>query len=254
MRELCHRCHGELPASTKGDSPLIFCPHCAAPQLLLSESMRIELPPVAPTTGALPPPRPVGSYPLNSRPGQVDWRAAIAATAMVAAVGAALLVGGVEFSAVSFLSVLWTMSGAVIALGLYSRNRPQAWMDARVGLRVGFASGLLTIAAMGIALAGTGVVMRFGTHSLGSFDAGIVQIFDINRQHVIQMMQEQNQPADIQVKLLGLMNSPEFHAGFAITYVGVLGGIILLISAGGGAFAGMLRASRSPRPGLRRGD
>jgi hypothetical protein len=254
MRELCHRCHGELPASITGDSPLVFCPHCAAPQLLLSESVRIELPVAAPTTGALPPPRPIGFQSLNPRPGQVDWRAAIAATGLVAAIGAALLVGGLEFSAVSLLSVIWTMSGAVIALGLYSRSRPRAWMDARIGLRVGSAAGLLMIAAMSIALAGTGVIMRFGTHSLGSFDADIAQVFEVNRQHLVQMMQQQNQPADLQARLLGLMNSPEFHAGFAMTYIALLGGIILLLSAGGGAFAGMLRASHSPRPGLRRGD
>jgi hypothetical protein len=253
MHELCHRCHGELPASTSGDSPLIFCPHCAAPQLLLPEFMRVEVAPVAPTTGAVPPPRPAGSY-STVRQGQVDWHAALAATGVVAGVGALLMVTGMEFSAASLLSILWTMSGAVIALGLYAHSRPQASMDARIGLRVGTATGLLMIAAMSIALAGTGLVMRFGTHSLGGFDSELAQIFELNRQHFIQLMHEQNQPADIQTKMLSLMDSPEFHAGFAVAYVGVVGGIILALSAGGGAFAGMLRASRSPRPGLRRGD
>ena len=33
MREVCHRCGGEVPAGS-GESP--FCPHCGAPQLYLS--------------------------------------------------------------------------------------------------------------------------------------------------------------------------------------------------------------------------
>ena len=254
MRELCHRCHGELPASTSGDSPLIFCPHCAAPQLLLPEFMRVEVAAVAPTTGAMPPPRPAGSYRATVRQGEVDWHAALAATAIVAGVAALLMVTGMEFSAASLLSILWTMSGAVIALGLYAHSRPQASMDARIGLRIGSATGLLMIAAMGVALAGTGVILRFGTHSLAGFDAQLAQVFDVTRLRVAQTMQDQNQPADYQAKFLGFMASPEFRAGFAVAYVSFVGAIILLLSAGGGAFAGMLRASRSPRPGLRRGD
>ena len=253
MRELCHRCHGELQASASGDAPLLFCPHCAAPQLLLPEAMRIEAP-EALTTGALPPPRPTGSPAPAVRAGHVDWRAAMAATGVVAGVAAVLMVVRVEFPAAALLSVMWTLCGAVIALGLYTRSRPQAWMDARIGLRVGATTGLLMIAAMGVVLAAIGLIFRFGTHGMGSFDSEAAQTFETNRQMVMQMMQDQNQPADAQAKLLGLMNSAEYHAGMAVATLGLMSGLILLLSAGGGAFAGMLRASRSPRPGLRRGD
>jgi hypothetical protein len=204
------------------------------------------------TTGALPPPRPAVAQ--GARPGQVDWRAALAAGALVGAVGAVLELIGLKSDAASLLSLLWTFGGAVIALGLYARHRPQAWMDARVGLRVGVATGLVLVAAMGLALAATGVVMRFGTHSLGSFDADIVRNFELIRQQMADRLREQQQSVDVQQRIFGFMGSPEVRAGFAIFYLGFLGGVVLLVSAGGGAFAGMMRASQSRRPGLRRGD
>jgi cytochrome P450 len=89
---------------------------------------------------------------------------------------------------------------------------------------------------------------------MASFDAEAAQTFEANRQLVMQMMQQQNQPAEAQMKLLDLMNSAEYQAGVAIASLGMMGALILLFSAGGGAFTGMLRGSHSPRPGLRRGD
>jgi hypothetical protein len=253
MRERCHRCHGELPEAATGDGPLLFCPHCAAPQLLLPEALRIETP-EATTTGALPPPRPAGSPAPAVRPGQVDWRAALAASGVVAGVAAALLVVRIAFPATAPVSLLWTLGGSIVALRLYTRSRPQASMDARIGLRVGATAGLMMTAALAIALAAMGTLLRFGTHAMGSFDAEAAQTFEANRQLVMQMMQEQNQPADARMKLLALMNSSEYRAGVAIGSLGMMGGLILLFSAGGGAFTGMLRGSRSTRPGLHRGD
>ena len=260
MHEYCHRCHGELPGRAAAnpyddEGALLFCPRCGAPQILLPEHMRVEAVEAEQinTTGATPPPRPANA-PGSLKDGQIDWRIALAAGALVAVVGAVLELIGLKSNAVSLLSLLWTMGGAVIALGLYARHRPAAWMDARVGLRVGVATGLVLIAAMGIALAATGVVMRFGTHSLGSFDAEIAANFGLMRQQMVARLQEQQQSADIQQKILGFMGSQEVRAGFAMFYLGVLGGVIMLVSAGGGAFAGMMRASQSPRPGLRRGD
>jgi hypothetical protein len=259
MRELCHRCHSELPepaaGSSRGDEDaILFCPRCAAPQILLPEHMRTEVS-SAPTTGNAPPPRPAG---FNARhatgPKSVDWRAALTAAAVVAAVSALLILGRLAVPAISILSLFWTLGGAVIALGLYSRYRPDARMDAGVGLRVGVASGLLMVAGMAIALAATGILLRFGTHRLAGFDAATDQIFAAFRKQWVQQMQDQNQPADIQQQLLTFMDSHEFRAGSVVFYMGFFGGIILLISACGGAFAGMLRASQSARPGLRRGE
>ena len=254
MPELCHRCHGELPSSPIGnrhddEAAPLFCPRCGSPQILLPDHMRIETPAVPNTTGTLPPPRPAGHA-----PGQIDWRAALPANALVALVGVVLLAIGLKFSAASFLSTLWTMGAAVIALGLYARSRPQAWMDARTGLRIGFTTGIFMIAAMGIVLAGTGVVRRFGTHSLAGFDTQLAQFFETLRGQMVLRLQEQAQPPDVQQKILGFMGSPEARAGVAVFYVFLTGGFILMLSAGGGAFAGMMRGAQAQRLGRRRSE
>ena len=255
MYALCHRCHGELPSSPAGsrhddDAATLFCHRCGAPQILLPEHMYLEVPvSVASTTGAVPPPRPAGSG-----VGEVDWQAAIRAASIVALVAAVLLVVGLVFSPTSFLGTLWTMGAAVIALGLYARSRPLASMDARVGLRIGLATGALVIAAMVMVLAGTGVVMRFGTHRLTAFDAEMAQTFELVRARAAISLQEQGQPADIQHKILDFVGSPEARAGLAVFYLSLTGFFILLLSAGGGAFAGMMRGAQAQRLGQRSGD
>jgi hypothetical protein len=254
----CHRCHAELPstASVSGhldDGAALFCPRCGAPQILLPEHMRDEVP-VAESLGTPAPARTGGGTPMATLPGYVDWRAALTAIAIVAGVGAVLAVAGLQFNAASFFSTVWTMGGAVIALGLYARSRPRAWMDARVGFRIGAATGLLMTGAMGFALAVTGVILRFGSHGLAGFDVETAQDFAAMHQQMALRLQEQSQPAELQQKVLGMMASPEVHGGIALFYFAVAAGFILLLSAGGGAFAGMLRASRSARSGLRRGE
>ena len=263
MRELCHRCHGELPELAGGagrgdEDTLLFCPRCCAPQILLPEHMRIETPAgdLAPTTGALPPPRPAGAATATATGatalGEVDWQAALSSIAVVATVGAILTGIGNESAPFFLICVLWIISAAVIALGLYARRRPAAWMDARTGMRVGVATGLMMVAAMAMALSATGVVRRFGIHTMSARDAESAQELAVAEAQASEWMQMQNQTKEIQQKFHGFINSPEARAGSQLFRLGILGGIILLLSAGGGAFAGRLRASQAPRTGLRR--
>ncbi len=166
---------------------------------------------------------------------------------------------GLRSAAVSLLSTLWTIGGAVIALGLYARHRPRAWMDARVGLRLGVATGLLMIAAIAMALSVTGVVVRYGMHGMAQFDQASAQSRKDMQARVLAWLDQQNQDKDLQQKYVTIfnsprMNSPEMQAGSALFGSAVEGFFIVLLSAGGGAFAGRLRATQAPRPGLRRGD
>jgi hypothetical protein len=227
--------------------------------LRLPDYLRSEELPAPKTTGAVPPPHAGGRAPeFRNLPGQVDWRAALTAIAVVAGVGAMLVVAGLASTVASTLSFVWTISASVVVLGLYAKARPQAWMDARTGMRIGTATGVMLVAAMGLSVATAGVVLRYGTHGLGALDTEVTQDFAAMRQQMEARMHDQGQPPDVQQKLLGFMAAPESRAGVALFYGGLLGGIVVLLSAGGGAFAGMLRASQSPRAGsdkgLRPGD
>lgn len=226
----------------------LYCPHCGAPQLRLPDYMRhdsdfavaadgSEETAEEASTGRTPPPPPA------SRARAVNWRVALSSAALVALVAAVLVVAGLQIPFVSFLSTIWVIGAAAVALGIYSRRNPEGWIDGRVGLRVGLATGVLMLAMIAAGLAITGVVQRFGLHRMGSFDADVVQQMHAMQQQLGERMAEQQQPSQFRDHMLGFLGSPEVRGGLAIFYLGTTGLLILLFAAGGGAFAGMMRAT-----------
>ena len=141
MHRFCHSCGGEL-LSGEGVSP--FCPHCGSPQIYLQDHEEQVNGTEVDTTGAVPPPRPQ----------TVEWKTAIRCAALVAGVAAGLSLVSERVQVVSLLSTLWTISGSIITLALYQRRRPLAWMDARVGARIGLVVGLALVACLGVAWGG----------------------------------------------------------------------------------------------------
>ena len=256
MDLLCHRCHAELPGSAHlssrgGEEMVLFCPHCGAPQLYLPDHLRVETPtePGTLTTGHLPPPRPAGFA-----PNRIDWHVALWSSALVAAVSAGLGVASLRFPFLSLAFVVWTIGGAIVAIGFYARQRPQARMDAAVGLRIGSVTGLLMIAFLGVAFTVTGLVARFGTHNMTSFDRQLTQQMALLKQQLKASVAQQRQPSDTEQKLgefVDFLNTPEARTGIMLTGVGIQAGFLLLVATGGGGFAGMLRRPGSQRRNLR---
>ena len=206
--------------------------------------MRIEDPAGQVTTGMLPPPR-VGEKDRRD----VDWRRAFQGAAAVAVVGAILVVVGLKINGIEFLALCWLLSGATISLMLYAHQRPRMWIDGRIGLRVGVVTGLLMVGALGVAGAGTGLVLRFGTHGLEAFDQQSAEQSKLAQAWGVRWLQEQNQDKEVQEKYLSfvnspLMTSPEVRAGTELAQFGFQGLLLLLVSSGGGAFAGMVQGRR----------
>jgi hypothetical protein len=221
MHKYCHRCEGELAT---GDGITPFCQHCGAPQLFLPEQEPAASNEGEESTGVLPPPR----------PRQVEWHTAILCAAAVAAVAAILTVLAAQVPKLTFISWLWTISGAAIALGLYQRRKPQAWMDAGVGVRIGIVAGLALIVSIAVSMAVTGLVARFGLHAMGTFDS------DLKAQ--IEKAAAMNpQPAEA----MRYVKLPEFRAGIMLGGFAMMAGLVMLFSALGGAMSGMLRTRRS---------
>jgi hypothetical protein len=221
MQEFCHRCGGEL-AERASESP--FCPHCGSPQLRLSiENQTAPEGAELASTGAVPPPR----------PRQVDWKTAIRCAALVSAVAAALSLGAVRVQVLSSITMLWVFSASLVTLSLYQRLRPSAWMDVRVGARIGVVVGIGLALALGSATAAWGVIARYVFHSMSSFDADMT----VQLKHVLQQV-----PAD----KVGFYLSPEFRAGMMTAVFGMMAVVLLLLSVLGGAFAGLLRMRRGP--------
>jgi len=231
MQEFCHRCGGELPERS-GESP--FCPQCGSPQLSLSlENQSVEtggepveraadaMDGAANKTGALP----------SASPRQVEWKTAIRCAVAVAGVAAVLSLAAMRVDALTFVSSVWIMCASVITLGFYQRRRPAAWMDVRVGARIGVVVGVCLALELGVALAGAGLVARFGLHAMGSFDAQIAA-------QVQKAIQQSSTP--VPAEMIGLMGSPEFRGGMILAGFAFLAAGLVVLSTLGGAFGGLL--------------
>jgi hypothetical protein len=229
MQQTCHRCGGDL-AEKSGESP--FCPHCGAPQLFLalenqSAATGGEAGGAASTGVAAPP-----------KARQVEWKTAILCALAVGGVGSALTLVAMKVDVLSPLSMLWIMSASLITLGFYQKRRPAAQMDIRVGARIGVVVGICLAVELGIAMAGAGLVARFVLHSMGNFDTQMAaQILTVQK-----TMQQQGTPAP--ASLMRFISSPEFRAGTMLATFAMVSAGLLVLSALGGAFAGLLRMRR----------
>jgi hypothetical protein len=230
MQEFCHRCGGELPEG-HGESP--FCPHCGTPQLFLAlENQSVETggePSVAadgtPSTGRTPPPRPQ----------EVEWKTAIRCALLVAGIGSALSLGSMRVDVLTPVSLMWIVFASLITLGLYQKRRPAAWMDVRVGIRIGLVVGVCMALGLGAVAAGAGLVARYGLHSMGTFDSAISSLFQ-------EAIRRSTTP--VPPEMLGLIKSPEYRAGMMLGLFAFLSACLLLMSALGGALGGMLKMRR----------
>lgn len=252
MYETCHRCHAELPgelarpaAYGSDEDKLLFCPRCGAPQILLPEYMRADISAdtlqEGATTGALPPPQPQ----------MVDWPIALTSALPLALATGVLVAVSFAVPVAGLLNTLCILGGAGIAVGVYRSRRPLARMDGRVGLRVGLLTGLLMAAAMGIGLALTGAVERFGLHGLGGFDQQVQQTFALLHAQMLASMQTKNQDPAAQQHVMGLFLSPEGRAAWVLIWLGFVGVFVVALTSALGGFTGLLQ-SRSRA--LRRGD
>ena len=224
MHVYCHRCGGELPAS-HGESP--FCPHCGSPQLFLPDYEEQTGSVEADTTGAVPPPRPQ----------QVEWKTAIRCAALVAGVAGVLGLLSARVQLMSPLTWLWTVSGSLITLALYQKRKPQAWMDAGVGARIGVVVGLALMACFAVAMAGAGLVARFGLHSMAGFDAELTQMLHAQ-------IQKASATAPEPPEVVRFLYSPEVRAGMMLAGFAMLSAILVVLSTVGGAVGGFLRTRR----------
>ena len=228
MQEYCLNCGEELPGASR-ETP--FCPHCGAPQLKLSAELQQPEPEErgAATTGMRPPPR----------PNAVDWRMAIRCAAAVATVGGLLAVIALRVPVLTPATVLWTVSGSLITLGLYQNRRPSARMDAGIGARIGAMVGVCLGLGLAVPVAVAGVVARFGLHAMAAFDGQMTTLQGMVQQAMQQSAQRSGAP--LPPNMMQFVQTQEYRAALVLMYCGFVAVALLAISALGGAFGGLLR-------------
>jgi hypothetical protein len=163
----------------------------------------------------------------------VEWKTAIRCALVVGGVDGGLNLLGEWFPIAMAAGSLWTLSAAVITIGLYQRRRPLAWIDARVGVRIGIAAGLISAAAIAIATAVAGLVSRFGLHKTPLFIDQLAPVLAQLRANVA---------ASSTPDIARFMSSPEFIAGFLLAGTGMSAVFVVILSVMGGALGGLIRA------------
>jgi len=137
------------------------------------------------------------------------------------------------------------MSASLITLWFYQRRRPAAWMDVRVGARIGVVVGVCLALEVGTAMAGAGLVARFGLHAMGGFDAQMTAQV-VQMENTIQQ-RSAAQSTPVPAETVGFMRLPEFRGGMILASFAFLAAGLVVLSTLGGAFAGLLGQLRMRR-------
>jgi len=224
----CHRCQAELPPHDEGT--LIFCTHCGAPQVLLSEELlaQVEAQAKAAEEGA------VG--PIMREPASLVWAGAIRCVGLAAAVTAVLVGLSAIVPGVVLLTLLWVIISPVVVIGLFQSRFPLLPLTTGFGARLGLLTGLAVATVQTIINTIEALVLRFGTHG-----RGMVEFDDRWRNAFAQQVAVSSDPFSAQLVSLA-QNVPEFRAGLTLVTIAFLVAILLVITTAGGAFAGFVRS------------
>jgi len=175
-----------------------------------------------------------GQNPTSYAPGPGDllmlWRPAITIAAIVTA-GLSLLA-----AALPPLELLSWMAPAMV-LSIYSSRHRETQITAAVGARVGVVCGIFTAFGISLAMALRMLAQRFIQHRPSDIGANMDQLLAQSKaQALAQLGAAGAAPYD------RLLSSPEFHAGFFLSAIGMGSMFLILLSVAGGAFAGFIRS------------
>ncbi|HEY4358679.1 MAG TPA: hypothetical protein VGN16_23230 [Acidobacteriaceae bacterium] len=225
----CHRCGSTLHTETEG--ALVFCWHCGAPQVTLSEELLEQAEQLRQAQDAREAGASTQARTVAHAPGGVVWKNAIQLSAIVAATMAVIT------TLFSPWILLWAPLAPGIVLALYASRHRETIFSARMGARVGMACGALIVLGLAVAASLKLAILRFLLHSMGSFDADLAARLPEMR---AQMMAAQSDPVAAD-QVVRWINIPEFRAGMYLASFGFGTFILLVLSAAGGAFAGAMR-------------
>jgi len=241
-QRLCPRCHNAL--QLPDDGSLVYCGHCGAPQVRLSEEMReqSEQQAAAAAAASLDPELAASARPPVDRvsePTAVVWPGAIQCAALAGGAAALLMLLAFPFPPVSLLGLVWGLVAPIVVLGIYAARFPRTHITAGFGVRMGLLSGL-GIALSSVAINTVALVLaRFAFHAGSSIDGPLGQAFAQLRVSLVA----RSGAADAQ-PILNWLAIPEFRAGLLLGSSGMMLTIYLIYSSLLGSVAGAMRSRR----------
>jgi len=234
----CPRCHTLLVHEDSG--VLIYCSHCGAPQVLLSEELREQ---AAESTQALIDAQAGNVSSANFAEASltsldsgdltaVDWPEAIRVAGFGGLIALGLGLISMALPPVALLELLWALIAPIVVLGIYCARRKHTHIRPGFGARMGLVSGLAIAVSMFTVDALRLIFNRFVFHQGAEIDKALSDAFA-----KVQEAQAGQPP-------LPFLNNtvPEFHVGLVLFGFGLSLCFYLVYAVIGGAFGGFLRS------------
>jgi hypothetical protein len=223
MTVYCHRCSGAL---SEEDS---FCPHCAAPQLLVEPQQNTSDVTASANLGTL------DGGPRDRR--GIDWRYVIRLALWVA----------VPVGLLSLVFFPLVILAPMLVISLYRRRRPGALVDGRSGFRIGALTGLLAAYVSAFGLACWQIFQRYSLHQGAAIDQQYVMRVQQSAEATQRMAQGNALTVQQARNLLDFFLSPDGRAAITLFDTAALAsGIVLLAGLGGMLGARLSRRSTQP--------
>jgi len=242
---LCSRCHGDLPAEVSGD--LLYCPHCGAPQVILSEELREQFEQQQSAAQ-----NPVGAAEMESVPVEsisdptaIVWSRALQLIALGGALFGLLLLVGLTFPALGVFALLWLLIAPIVLVGVYAARHPQSRITMRFGARFGLLAGLSMGVAGLLICTFRLLVMRFALHQGAAIDQWIASLLaQMQSPEVVKAFGIDK--AELQ-RAFDVYNVPEYRAALFLLDATVFVGLYALYATVAGTFSGLLRSRGTAR-------
>lgn len=221
MELICHRCSATLEPEAH------YCQECGAPQLSFVPQQDDRSSSLSNVEGTL---RKTG----HTSPDAIHWKHAIRIAVLVS------VVVGLLSTVLAAGSVLWVAVGAVLVIGFYRRQLPDALLLPRLGARIGLLVGLL---ASFVSVAGNAVsllIQRYGLHQGYEIDSQLTSIVKQAAEHAASV--------DSQAAMTTFTNfwlSGEGRIGLVLLTMAFLSVLIVVFAIAGGVLGAQIY--RTPR-------
>jgi len=237
MQRLCPRCRNAVTFEDPGS--LIYCSHCGAPQVRLSEEL---LDRIAEERAALESGESLATAPGEAPSTDVaapDWRVALQCAGVAGLVGMLFALVSLAVPFVGALGFFWAVGAPATTLAIYHSRRPLARLSADFGSRLGLLAGLAVALGMSAVNSTSLVLLRYVFHRAGQIDGQFQALF---AQAKASMLQQSGGPEA--ASFARVLDIPEFRAGILLASLAVTVLVYLAFAAALGAVAGALRARR----------
>ena len=226
MEHLCYKCQTSI------DETLPFCPHCGAPQIRVaspdddtsqSQPLSSEVTPqVVPPASWIPG---AGVY----HPYAIQWELAWKGAFLSGLIAAVLTVAPV----ISLGCCLWLLGAGALAVFLYQRRIPGAFVTPGMGMRIGAVTGAIGYVATTIwsVFSFTTNSQKFRTALQEQMDKSVAANPDPRAQEIMR-------------QLMNNLNTPQGLATFFVLLLVIMAIVFIVISAAGGALGASVFARR----------